>query len=62
MSQKHKTATCFRCIYCGAKKRLCEECNKYFYAKRENHVICSTRCRTRKYRRIKKEKTESPQL
>lgn len=59
MSQTHKSKGCFRCIYCGAKKAICPICGKYFYAKRENHVICSTKCRTRKYREAKKKELDT---
>jgi len=51
MSQVHVTAKGF-CTYCNSKLKECLECGEWFYPKREDHVRCSDKCRTRKSRRL----------
>jgi len=51
MSQKHVTAKGY-CTYCNSKLIKCIECDNWFCSKRKDHVMCSTRCRTRKSRRL----------
>ena len=52
MSQRHVTAK-GNCMFCGSKLRKCTECDEWFCATNKAHLLCSSRCRTRKSRRLK---------
>ena len=54
MSQIRVTAKGL-CIYCKSKLKECLECGEMFSPKREDHVRCSSKCRTRKSRRDKED-------
>jgi hypothetical protein len=47
-----------KCVYCGAKQKICTVCKKPFPNGREDKESCGGTCNTRKSRKKKKAKIE----
>lgn len=51
MSQVHVTYK-GTCTYCGSRLKKCKDCKDWFCATRKDNIYCSSKCRTRRFRKL----------